>query len=132
VRRKGDTTAKKESKPRSPLVGRRHIISMSMWDEDYLNEEVRAYIQFEGRGGGSFQFGYVRSILDSSEGLRDGQPAAEFSWEGGDEAAGTPLTGRGWAMRKGEGLHGLIALHLGDESEFEAERAGGTRRPTRR
>jgi hypothetical protein len=124
--------AKKKSKPRSPFLGRWHIVSMSMWDEDYLNEEVQAFIEFDDRGSGSFQFGYVQGIIDYREGLRGGQPAAEFSWEGGDGADGTPLTGRGWAMLEGEGLHGLIAIHMGDESEFEADRTAGTGRPTRR
>ena len=33
---------------------------------------------------------------------RDGKPAVEFSWEGGDGADGTPLTGRGWAVLEGQ------------------------------
>ena len=32
--------AKKKSRPRSPFLGRWHIVSMSMWDEDYLDEDV--------------------------------------------------------------------------------------------
>jgi hypothetical protein len=115
--------AKKKSKPKSPFLGRWHIVSMSTWDEDYLNEEVRVYIEFDDKGGGSFQFGYVQGIIDYREGLRDGGPCAEWSWEGGDGADGTPLTGRGWAKLGGEGLVGMILIHLGDESEFEAERA---------
>ena len=57
------------------------------------------------------------------EGLRDGQPAADFSWGGGDGADGTPLTGRGWAKLSDEGIHGMIVIHQGDESEVEATRA---------
>jgi hypothetical protein len=34
-------------------------------------------------------------------------------------------------MRKGEGLHGIISIHMGDESDFEAKRTGTTRRPKR-
>jgi hypothetical protein len=115
--------AKKRSKPRSPFLGRWHIVSMSTWDEDDLNEEVQAFIEFDDKGGGSFQFGYVQGIIDYREGLRDGQPAADFSWEGGDGADGTPLTGRGWAKLSDEGLHSMIFTHQGDESEFEATRA---------
>ena len=115
--------AKKKPKPVSPFHGRWHIVSMTEWDEDYLNEEVQAFIEFEENEKGSFQFGYVRGIMDYREGLRDGQPAAEFSWEGGDGADGTPLTGRGWAKLSDEGLDGMIFIHQGDESEFEAERA---------
>src|SRR3954453_5659209 len=39
--------AKKKPKPKSPFLGRWHIVSMSQWDEDYLNEEVQAFIEFE-------------------------------------------------------------------------------------
>jgi hypothetical protein len=123
MRPKGDTMAKKKPKPKSTFLGRWHIVSMSMWDEDYLNEEVQAFIEFDDKGGSSFQFGYVQGIIDYREGLRDGQPAAEFTWEGGDGADGTPLSGRGWAVLDEDELSGMIFMHLGDESEFDAERA---------
>ena len=74
--------AQKKSKPRSQFVGRWHIVSMSMWDEDYFNEEVQAFIEFDDKGSGSFQFGYVHGLIDYREGLRDGHPAADFSWGG--------------------------------------------------
>jgi hypothetical protein len=115
--------AKKMPKPKSLFLGRWQIVSMSAWHEEYLNEEVRAFIEFDDKGGGSFQFGYVQGIIDYREGLRDSQPAAEFSWEGGDGADGTPLTGRGWAKLGDVGLHGMIFIHQGDESKFEATRA---------
>jgi hypothetical protein len=115
--------AKKKPKPKSPFLGRWHIVSMSTWDEDYLNEEVQAFIEFDDKEGGSFQFGYVQGIIDYQESLRDGKPAVEFSWEGGDGADGTPLTGRGWAILQEGELHGMILIHQGDDSEFEAERA---------
>jgi hypothetical protein len=38
----------------------------SSWDEDYLHEEVQAYIEFEKNGKGEFQFGYVQKQMDSS------------------------------------------------------------------
>jgi hypothetical protein len=71
--------AKPKPKPKSPFLGRWHIVSMSMWEEDYLNEEVQAFIEFDDKGGGSFQFGYVQGIIDYRGSLRDGQSAAEFS-----------------------------------------------------
>jgi hypothetical protein len=119
----GDRMAKKKSKPKSPFLGRWHIVSMSEWDEEYLDEEVQAFIEFDDKGGGSFQFGYVRGIIDYRERLRDDQTAAEFSWEGGDGADGTPLTGRGWAILQEDELNGMIFIHQGDDSEFVAERA---------
>ena len=66
--------AKKKPKPRSPFLGLWHITSMSKWDEDYLNEEVRAFIEFDDTGGGSFQFGYVQGVMDCREAMRDGKP----------------------------------------------------------
>ncbi|MDB5349952.1 MAG: hypothetical protein JWN86_1199 [Planctomycetota bacterium] len=114
--------AKKKSKPVSPFRGRWHIVSMSMWDEDYLDEEVQAFIEFDDNGGGSFQFGYVQGIIDHREHLRDGLPGTEFSWEGGDGADGTPLSGRGWAVLRENELNGMIFIHQGDESDFDAKR----------
>lgn len=101
---------------------------MTGWDEDYFNEEAQAYIDFEPNGLGSFQFGYVQGQIDWRTTSRDGQPAAEFSWEGGDGADGTPLTGRGWAVLDGDELSGMIFIHLGDESGFVAKRAGSPKR----
>lgn len=130
--RKGDSMAKKKTKAESPFLGRWHIISMSTWDESYFNEEAQAYIEFKQERQGEFQFGYVRGELDYREGQRDGEPAVEWSWDGSDGADATPLTGRGWAVLRDEGLHGLIAIHMGDDSEFKAKRAVGTRRPKRK
>src|SRR6478736_5600414 len=110
----------KGSKPPSPFVGRWHIVSMETWGEDYINEEVQAFIEFKEDGTGTFQFGYVRGEMDWRPSTRDGEPAVEWSWEGGDGADGTPLTGRGWAKLEDEELHGRIAIHLGEESGFVA------------
>ncbi len=115
--------AKKKSKPKSPFLGRWYIVSMSAWDVDDLDEEVRAFIEFDDKGGGSFQFGYVQGQIDCRTTSRDGKPAVTFSWEGGDGADGTPLTGRGWAVLGEDGLNGMIVIHEGDESEFVATRA---------
>jgi len=112
--------AKKKSKPKSPLLGRWLIVSMSNWDEDYIHEEVRAFIEFEPSRRGDFHFGYVRGGIDYRDVLRDGKPAVEFSWEGNDEM--DPAMGRGWAVLEGDRLLGMIFFHQGDESEFEAER----------
>jgi hypothetical protein len=115
--------AKKKSKPKSPLLGRWRIVSMSTWDKDYINEEVPAFIEFDDRNSGSFQFGYVQGQIDCRTTSWEGKPAVEFSWEGGDGADGTPLTGRGWAILQENELRGMIFIHLGDDSEFVAERA---------
>ena len=39
-----------KKKQKSPFTGLWHIVSMSGWDEDYFNEEVQAFIEFEANG----------------------------------------------------------------------------------
>jgi hypothetical protein len=95
---------------------------MSGWDEDYFNEEVQAFIEFEVNGTGHFQLGYVQGYMDWRPGTRDGRPAVEWTWEGTDGADMTEMTGRGWAKLEGEELHGMTVIHLGDESGFVARR----------
>lgn len=109
-------------KSKSPVSGKWRIVSMTEWDEDYLDEEVEAYIDFGSNGLGSFQFGYVQGDIDYRTTERDGKPVVEFSWEGGDAADGTPLTGRGWAVPDGGKLSGMFFIHRGDESGFEARK----------
>jgi hypothetical protein len=110
-------------KPSNAIVGRWRIILMSAWEDDYLDEEVEAFIEFEENGGGSFQFGYVQGRIDWRLTTRDEQPGVDWSWEGGDAADGTPLTGRGWAVLQDDELHGEFFIHEGDESELVAKRA---------
>jgi hypothetical protein len=121
--------AKAKPKPASPISGRWRIVSMSAWEDDYLDEEVQAFFQFEEQGSGSFQFGYIQGLLDWRTTNREGKPAVEFSWEGGDGADGTPLTGRGWGVLEGSELKGMFFIHLGDDSEFVAKRAKALKRP---
>src|SRR6516225_6532836 len=45
----------KKPKPPSPITGRWRIVSMSAGEDDFLDEEVEAYIKFEEKGSGSFQ-----------------------------------------------------------------------------
>ena len=119
--------AKKKPKPVSPFLGRWDIVSMTEWDEDYLNEEVQAFIEFEEAEKGEFQFGYVRGDMGCYLTTRDGEPAVEWTWDGNDEM--DPAQGRGWAVVKGDELHGMIFFHQGDESGFVAERAKTQKRP---
>ena len=112
----------KKSKQPNPFTGRWRIISMSAWEDDYLDEEVEAYIEFDTQGGGDFQFGCVQGQIDCRIKTRDGKPAVEFSWEGGDGADGTPLTGRACAILDSGELHGEFCIHLGDDSDFVAKK----------
>lgn len=124
--------AKVRRKPSSLFMGLWHILSMDEWGEDYLNEEVQAFIDLEANGTGHFQFGYVSGYMDWRPTTRDGEPAVEWSWEGGDGADGTPVNGRGWAKLIEDELHGVIFIHLGDESGFVAKRAKAKKRSRRK
>jgi hypothetical protein len=109
-------------KAESPFTGRWRIVSTSAWENAYLDEEEPASIEFNANGRGEFHFGYVHGIMDCRLTTRDGQPAVEWTWEGNDEM--DRASGRGWAVLKGDELHGMIFLQQGDESEFVARRPG--------
>ncbi|HVK08560.1 MAG TPA: hypothetical protein VM597_07260 [Gemmataceae bacterium] len=114
-------------RPKSPFTGRWGIVSMSAWDDDYLHEEEPAYIEFREKGAGEFHFGYVHGVMDCRPGTRDGHPAVEWTWDGNDEM--DPAQGRGWAVLKGDELHGMLFFHQGDESEFVAKRGEPASKP---
>jgi hypothetical protein len=109
-----------KSQPKKPFTGLWRIISMEMWDQDFVDEEVPGYIEFKKNGLGDFQFGYVQCGIDWRESERDGEPAVEFSFEGMDEM--TPTSGRGWGMLNNEQLNGRFHFHHGDQSGFAAIR----------
>ena len=117
---KGAVMGKRGSK--NWALGRWSIDSMSMWDKDYIDEEVPGYFEFGANDLGSFQFGYVQGDVDYRVTQRGDKPAVEFSFEGGDGADGTPCTGRGWMTLEGETLTGIFFFHRGDESEIELSR----------
>jgi hypothetical protein len=93
---------------------------MDQWDQEYVDEEVEGFIEFDPKGLGSFQFGYVQGQIDYRTTTRDGKSAVEFTWDGNDEME--PAQGRGWAVVDGNEMNGMICIHLGDESEFKATR----------
>jgi len=122
--------AKSKKNAESPCTGWWKIVSMTEWDQDFVDEEVPGFIEIEAGGMGHFHFGYVRGNLDARECLRDGRPAVEFSWEGMDEM--DECSGRGWAVLEDEELHGMILFHEGDDSGFVAKKAKAVKRPKKR
>lgn len=98
-----------------------HIIEMGLWDEDYFNMEIQAFIQVRSDGIGDFQFGLVSGGIDD-EIVRTGNAERfEFTWEGRDENA--PALGSGWLkLVERDKVKGRIKFHLGDSSEFTAVR----------
>ena len=94
---------------------------MEMWDSHYFDQEVEAFIEFASSGIGGFQFGLVRGNIDYRLTEREGNPAAEWTFEGTDEL--DPESGRGWAVLKDEKtLEGRLFFHRGDDSGFSAKR----------
>ena len=47
---------------------------------------------------------------------------------GSGNAEMDPAQGQGWAVLKGDELHGTIFIHMGDDSEFMAKVAKSTKR----
>jgi hypothetical protein len=105
----------------SQFLGRWDVASVTTLGREDRYAEAGAYIEFEADGLGRFQLGDVEGDVDYREVARDGKPAVEFSWEGGD--ATDLLSGRGWALFEGDRLAGRMMIHLGEESEFTAIRS---------
>lgn len=115
------------AKKASPFTGRWHIVSMSAWDDEALNKEVQAFIEFDQECLGKFRFGYVRGVTDHYRTKKRGRMRmAQFSWHGEDGADGSPLDGIGWVILEGGELTGTIRIDQGDDSEFVARRATET------
>jgi len=74
------------------FIGKWHIIKVSEWDNDYVNEEVKAYIKIEKSGLGEFHFGYVQCSMSGD--FKGNELVYDFTFEGNDECA--PTNGDGW------------------------------------
>lgn len=104
------------------FLGTWNIYKMEMWDEDYFNMEVQAYIKINDDKTGEFQFGLVQGELDGRI-VRNGKKKKfEFTFEGNDE--NDPISGRGWIILKSKDeIEGEFIFHLGDSSLFNAKMA---------
>ena len=112
------------------FIGYWRITEMEVWDAEYLDLVVPAFIEFDREQMGQFQFGTVRGWLDCRFGERDGVPLVEFSWEG--ENDNDPGCGRGWGSLRGDRLEGRLYIHRGDDSGFLALRGAQSVPPKRR
>ena len=100
-------------------IGVWHIVEMEMWDEDYFNMEVQAFISVKENRLGSFQFGLVSGQIDGEVSKYGDKERFEFTWDGNDEC--DPAQGSGWFEEKTEKeIMGRIKIHLGDSSAFRA------------
>ena len=103
-------------------TGTWRIYEMEMWDEDYFNMEVQAYVTVNDRGTGDFQFGLVTGAIDGEVVKVGKDDRFEFTWEGSDEC--DEASGSGWLkLQDADTLEGRIKLHGGDSSMFYAKRA---------
>ena len=107
------------------IVGTWHITEMSMWDEEFCNMEVQAFVKVQPNGFGAFQFGLVRGDTDGTFDMKEHN--YHFSWEGCDEM--DECEGDGWIALdadrdSGDSAHGELSFESGDSSTFKAKRAG--------
>jgi hypothetical protein len=103
------------------FTGTWHIYEMEMWDEDYFNMEVQAYIKINSSNLGYFQFGLVSGNIDGNVVFYAGEKRFEFTWDGNDEC--DPASGSGWVrIKEKDFLEGEFRIHLGDDSTFLAKR----------
>lgn len=107
------------------FVGIWHIYEMEMWDKDYFNMDVQAYLEINTNNRGEFQFGLVTGglsgrVVDDVD--IEGKKRFEFTWEGSDEC--DPAFGSGWVRIKETNiLEGEFMIHDGDDSTFLAKKA---------
>lgn len=108
--------ARKTASLAQPFQGRWRIKAMDLWDKAAIDLVEPGFIEVKDQQG-EMRFIVVVAWLDIRYGLRDGEPIAEFSWEGEDE--GDPRCGRGWIkLDKSGSLVGHIFFHQGDDSAF--------------
>ena len=87
-------------------VGTWRITSMEVWDADYVDMQVPAYLTIRDDLMGTFQFGLVQGDIDARVSEVDGVAHVEFSWSGTDE--NEPLSGRGWMDVAGSAIIAFV------------------------
>jgi len=101
------------------------ITSTDVWGDDALGDLGPPILSFGPGRRGELRFLAITASVDYRVATRDGEPIAEFSWEGDDD--GQRISGRGWARAIPRGLAGRILIHEGDESDFVAKRLAKAR-----
>jgi hypothetical protein len=106
---------------KNPYIGKWRIVEMEMWDEEYIDMETEGYFQFDKKNQtGYFHFGLVQGNIDYRIEKTGEIERLEFSWNGEDEY--DPVSGRGWAVVKGDHIEGRFYFHFGDDSWFKAKK----------
>lgn len=103
------------------LIGYWRITKMELWNADYFDSQVPAYLRLNRDFKGRFQFGLIEGeIYNPRFSFVDGIPRIEFLWDGTDENDST--SGHGWIKAKGNQAQGRIFFHQGDATDFTAQR----------
>ena len=103
------------------FIGIWRITKMSEWDNDYINEEVLAFIRIEKSKMGEFHFGLVQGSMSGDFKKWDGNLIYDFTFEGSDEC--NSANGDGWMKINPDGTaEGEIRFHAGDTSKFWAKK----------
>ena len=100
------------------LIGRWNITEMEIWNKEYFNMEIQAYIEIHEDYYGNFQFGLVEGNLDN--GILCSNEMT-FNFEGCDEM--DPISGSLWIQLNDKNtIEGRFKFLQGDESTFCASR----------
>ena len=112
------------------FAGTWHIYEMNMWDEEYFNMEVHAYVKVETNTRGEFQFGLVCGSMDGKITNHPEGKRFEFTWEGSDEC--DDASGSGWLrMKCADEIEGEIRIHGGGSTAFGARRVNEKKKKKR-
>lgn len=98
-----------------------NIYEMEMWEEDYFNIEVQAFIKITNDRKGHFQFGLVTGDFTGKTLEQSNEEKFAFKWIGTDELE--PVQGIGWIEIINEGLIvGKFIFNNGEQSKFKAKK----------
>jgi hypothetical protein len=98
------------------MKGKWRIVKMPDYTSDFPDMVEKAYILFDGEGGGEFAFGCVTGAINGA----GDSDAVEFDWNGNDEM--DEASGDGWAELQPDGsIIGQICFQGGDEIDFTAK-----------
>ena len=100
---------------------------MEVWDSEYYDMEVPAYVEIRNDDSGYFQFGLVQGELYGRTVYYPSGDRFEFTWEGGDE--NDAASGSGLLQLTGnDKADGEIRIHRRDNSAMTLRRISSTKK----
>ena len=116
--------AKSKPKPKSPFTGAGESSRSAPGTRSSLTRKKKATSSSTTKA----EAGVSLRQRPRSHGLppdhKGWRASRRMAWDGNAEM--DAAQGRGWAVLKGDKLHGMIFFHGGDDSEFVAKKAGKT------